>query len=138
MCLDAFCRCAQIFGWRMAGNRKRPDWSLCPQLEPFADITNKPRTAQDAVERPPATRRRLNHTPVVEASARARLLLPQALQFIYEVDKYATEYRVAPLLDMMMVFKATFGAVDGQHAVQSAGESDQDAGREAHARPAVH
>ncbi|CAL8469117.1 g8658 [Coccomyxa elongata] len=111
---------------------RRSDKNMCAQREPLADITNLPETA--ATEPPRSTRRRINPTPTDEASLRQRLLLLQALQFIYDVDQYTGEHRVTLLLDMIEVFRSTFGAVDRVHV----GRSDQDAGREADARPAVH
>ncbi|CAL8471364.1 g10906 [Coccomyxa elongata] len=87
------------------------------QLEPLADITNKPRTAGDAVTQPLSIRRRINPTPIVEASTRERLLHLKAMQFIVAVEQYAAEYRVAPLLDILEVFKAACDAVDGRRTV---------------------
>lgn len=109
---------------------------MCPQREPLTDITNK--TAETAAEPPRAVRRRITPTPIVEARASDLELLRQALHFIYTVDMYAIEYKVAPLLDMIEMFKANFGAVGRRRSARPARQADQDAGGEAHARPAVH
>ncbi|CAL8466689.1 g6225 [Coccomyxa elongata] len=80
--------------------------------EPLADITNKPKTAE-----PRAVRRRINPTPIGEASTRERLLHLKAMQFVVAVEQYANEYRVAPLLDMLVVFKAACDAVDDRRTL---------------------
>ena len=117
MRLDALCRCAQIFGSILAGTCHRPDRSVCLQREPLADITNKSRSADAAAEHPPAIRRRINPTPIGEASTRERLLHLKAMQLVVAVEQYANEYRVAPLLDMLVVFKAACDAVDDRRTV---------------------
>ena len=138
MCLDALYRCVQIFGRSLTGTCWRSDCSVCPQREPLTDITNQSVTVEPATEQPRAVRRRLNLTPIPEARTSDIELLRQALYFIYTVEKYATEYRVAPLLDMLEAFKADCGALGRRRTVPPARQADQDAGREAHARPAVH
>lgn len=92
---------------------------MCLQREPLADITNKPKTKEEAVQSPTPTRRRINPSAIVEASARERLLHVKAMQFIVAVEQYAIEHRVAPVLDMLEVFKAAYDAVVDRHPTRS-------------------
>lgn len=79
------------------GTCRRPNKNTCLQKrEPLADITNKPKLAEDAVQPPSAARRRINPTQIIEARNRERLLHVKAMQFIVAVEQYALEYRVAP------------------------------------------